>query len=215
MVRNRYAATFRGCIEGRKARVTKNEREEMPIRQRGSSWQVDVRTIDGTRIRASYATEEEAREAETALNPNPTARAEARKIRARALARSNTSRRTSAGSSPKVVAICDPPTSGQAISPEPASHGQASAPGADATATPNSAEHCAQSAPQCAASSPFQRPPLRGHPKEPSPISNTKPPSEQQAHLCNSPCFWPETQHSEGEQSSKSAQPDATSEGDC
>jgi hypothetical protein len=47
----------------------------MPIRQRGKTWQVDVRLADGTRFRRSYPTEAIAKEAEKALTPNPQQRA--------------------------------------------------------------------------------------------------------------------------------------------
>ena len=50
----------------------------MPIRKRGPSWQVDVRLVDGSRIRRTYPTEEIAREAEKALQPNPQQRQMAR-----------------------------------------------------------------------------------------------------------------------------------------
>ena len=50
----------------------------MPIRKRGPSWQVDVRLVDGSRIRRTYPTEAIAREAEKALQPNPQQRQMAR-----------------------------------------------------------------------------------------------------------------------------------------
>jgi len=53
----------------------------MPIRKRGPSWQVDVRLLDGTRVRRTYPTEEIAKEAEKALTPNPQQRQMARFLR--------------------------------------------------------------------------------------------------------------------------------------
>ncbi len=50
----------------------------MPVRKRGSAWQVDVRLLDGSRFRKTYPTEESAREAEKAMTPNPQQRAIAR-----------------------------------------------------------------------------------------------------------------------------------------
>jgi len=60
----------------------------MPVRKRGVSWQLDVRTAEGLRIRRQYATEKEALQAEIALKPNPTKRAEARRQRRKSSARS-------------------------------------------------------------------------------------------------------------------------------
>jgi hypothetical protein len=50
----------------------------MPVRQRGTTWQVDVRLADGTRFRKTFPTEEMAREAEKAMKLNPQQRAIAR-----------------------------------------------------------------------------------------------------------------------------------------
>jgi hypothetical protein len=55
----------------------------MPIRKRGNSWQIDIRLADGSRIRRTAATEEQAREIEQALKPTPQQRAAARKKRSR------------------------------------------------------------------------------------------------------------------------------------
>ena len=60
----------------------------MPIRKRGTKWQVDVRTAEGTRIRRQCETEAEARAAAAALTPNPQQRAEFRKLRRKQSARS-------------------------------------------------------------------------------------------------------------------------------
>jgi hypothetical protein len=76
----------------------------MPIRKRGSAWQVDVRTAEGTRIRRQCETEEEARSVETSLQPNPQQRAAMRKLRRQQSARSS-STPESAKPSSKVVAI--------------------------------------------------------------------------------------------------------------
>jgi hypothetical protein len=43
----------------------------MPIRQRGASWQVDVRLPDGKRYRTTVKTEAEAVELEASLKTNP------------------------------------------------------------------------------------------------------------------------------------------------
>jgi hypothetical protein len=43
----------------------------MPIRQRGPSWQVDVRLPDGKRYRTTVPTEAEAKALETSLTINP------------------------------------------------------------------------------------------------------------------------------------------------
>jgi len=43
----------------------------MPIRQRGTSWQVDVRLHDGKRYRTTVKTETEAMELEASLKTNP------------------------------------------------------------------------------------------------------------------------------------------------
>jgi hypothetical protein len=43
----------------------------MPIRQRGPSWQVDVRLPDGRRYRKTVNTEEEAKALEASLSTNP------------------------------------------------------------------------------------------------------------------------------------------------
>jgi hypothetical protein len=55
----------------------------MAIRPRGKSWQVDIRLIDGSRLRRTFATEAAATEAETAMRPNPQQRAAAKKKRFR------------------------------------------------------------------------------------------------------------------------------------
>jgi hypothetical protein len=47
----------------------------MPIRQRGKTWQVDVRLVDGTRFRKTMPTKEMAEETEKAMTPNPRQRA--------------------------------------------------------------------------------------------------------------------------------------------
>jgi len=60
----------------------------MPIRKRGSTWQVDVRTAEGTRIRRQCETEEEARSVENSLQPNPQQRTAMRKLRRQQSARS-------------------------------------------------------------------------------------------------------------------------------
>ena len=57
---------------------SKSRGSNMPIRKRGSTYQVDVRLADGTRFRKTYPTLTIAEEAEKALTPNPTQRAIAR-----------------------------------------------------------------------------------------------------------------------------------------
>ena len=47
----------------------------MTVRQRGKTWQVDVRLADGTRFRKAFPTKEMAEEAEKAMTPNPLQRA--------------------------------------------------------------------------------------------------------------------------------------------
>lgn len=59
----------------------------MAVRRRGTSWEIDLRLIDGTRIRKSYATEKAAVEAEMAMKPNPSQRALGRQMRKAARAR--------------------------------------------------------------------------------------------------------------------------------
>jgi len=59
----------------------------MPIRRRGTHWQVDIRTAEGTRIRRQYETEAQAIAAEAAMKPNPQQRAEMRKLRRKLSAR--------------------------------------------------------------------------------------------------------------------------------
>ena len=66
---------------GKRTCKPKRKRAQMPIRKRGNSWQIDIRTAEGTRIRKTYATKEEATEAEAALRPNPQQRAAMRKVR--------------------------------------------------------------------------------------------------------------------------------------
>ena len=61
----------------------------MPIRKRGESWQIDVRTAEGTRIRRTYPTQEAAQEAEAAMMPNPQQRTAMRKLRRAQSVRSN------------------------------------------------------------------------------------------------------------------------------
>jgi hypothetical protein len=160
----------------------------MPIRKRGKSWQVDVRNTDGTRVRASYATEEEARAAEAALTPNPHARAEARKLRRRASARSRTSRPTSAAPSTKVALISDPPKSPPPTLPESPHPGESSATEADATGIASCGARYAR--------------------------SGLEPFTETPAQLCNSLFSSQEKQESDAAQSNASAQPTATSAGD-
>ena len=79
----------------------------MPIRKRGESWQIDIRTADGTRLRRSYSTQSEALEAETLLKPNPQQRAAMRELRRRLLARSE-SKSASGKHSSNIVAISIP-----------------------------------------------------------------------------------------------------------
>lgn len=43
----------------------------MPIRQRGGSWQIDVRLPDGKRYRTTVRTQEEAERLEASLKTNP------------------------------------------------------------------------------------------------------------------------------------------------
>ncbi len=68
----------------------------MAVRKRGDSWQVDLRTAEGTRFRRSYPTQEAAAAAEEAIKPNPQQRAALRKQRRKSVARS-----TSTSVSPK------------------------------------------------------------------------------------------------------------------
>src|ERR1035437_6470504 len=91
----------------------------MPIRKRGSTWTVDVRTAEGTRIRRQCETEAEARSVESALLPNPQLRAAMRKLRRQQSARSE-STRASAKPSSKVVDISKSEQSEQATSRESA-----------------------------------------------------------------------------------------------
>lgn len=186
----------------------------MPIRKRGKSWQVDVRNTDGTRVRASYATEEEARAAEAALTPNPNARAEARKLRRRASARSRTSRPTSAAPSTKVALISDPPKSPPPTLPESPHPGESSATEADATGTASSGARYARSGLEPRPYSQFQKPLLHGREKPPCPTPSSKPFTETPAQPCNSLFSSQEKQGSDAAQSNASAQPTATSAGD-
>lgn len=78
----------------------------MTIRQRGGSFQIDVRTAEGTRIRRDFPTRARAEEAEAALKPDPQQRAAMRKLRRTSSARSH-----SIPESPK------PSTGASAISP--------------------------------------------------------------------------------------------------
>ena len=100
----------------------------MPIRQRGGSWQIDVRTVDGTRLRRNYATRAQAELAATALTPNPQARAEARRLRRRASARSKTFAAGSAAPSSSTPVISFPAQSPQPTSPESPPNSKASRP---------------------------------------------------------------------------------------
>ena len=91
----------------------------MPIRKRGESWQIDVRLGDGSRIRRSYATQEQAAEAAKALTPSPQQRATMRKLRrltsGKSSARSNSARssKSKSSSSPGISPLtnCVPITS--------------------------------------------------------------------------------------------------------
>ena len=47
----------------------------MPVRPRGDSWQLDIRLMDGSRLRRTYPTEAAALEAEQQLRPTPQQRA--------------------------------------------------------------------------------------------------------------------------------------------
>lgn len=82
----------------------------MPIRKRGDTWQVDVRTAEGTRIRRSFPTQESAIEAEAAMKPNPQQRAAMRHLRREQSARS-TSTHASGKASRQTVATFPPPAS--------------------------------------------------------------------------------------------------------
>jgi hypothetical protein len=55
----------------------------MAIRPRGTSWQVDVRLVDGSRLRRTYATLEAAQQAELDLRPSPQQRSAAKKKRSK------------------------------------------------------------------------------------------------------------------------------------
>lgn len=106
----------------------------MPIRKRGNTWQVDVRTAEGTRIRRQCETEAEAQSTETALKPNPQQRAAMRKLRRQQSARSE-STPASAKQSTNIVgisklerfeqatsrlsALTTPPTAGPPATDEP------------------------------------------------------------------------------------------------
>ncbi len=104
----------------------------MPVRRRGVSWQLDIRTAEGTRIRRQYATEQEALEAEASIKPNPTQRAEARKQRRRSLARkkatSVTTGSSSATASSGIVAISAPAQSNLITLPESVQRGRNTCP---------------------------------------------------------------------------------------
>src|ERR1035437_4529540 len=60
----------------------------MTIRQRGNSWQLDIRTATGSRLRRDYPTHELALAAETMLKPSPQQRAAMRLLRRQSSARS-------------------------------------------------------------------------------------------------------------------------------
>ena len=94
----------------------------MPVRKRGESWQLDVRTAEGTRIRRQFTTEREALEAEAAIKPNPMQRAEGRKQRRKSSVRlkaiQGTTGKTSLTVSSGHVATCGPVILEQATLPE-------------------------------------------------------------------------------------------------
>jgi hypothetical protein len=60
-----------------------SRKDTMAIRPRGTSWQVDVRLVDGSRLRRTYATLEAAQQAELDLRPSPQQRSAAKKKRSK------------------------------------------------------------------------------------------------------------------------------------
>lgn len=119
----------------------------MPIRKRGDSWQIDVRTIDGVRIRRNFPTKEAAQEAEAALKPNPSMRAAMRRLRRKQSARKRQSSPTSAGPSSRHVDTSSRKTSNLLTLPPSVGSGQTEPRPQDATSTANSGQPCAASEP--------------------------------------------------------------------
>jgi hypothetical protein len=68
----------------------------MTIRQRGESWQIDIRTLDGKRLRRDFRSKAEALEAEAKLKLNPEQRTAMKKLRRKSSARSEFSKSVSA-----------------------------------------------------------------------------------------------------------------------
>ena len=87
---------------------TRDRKEgHMAIRQRGESWQIDIRTADGTRLRRDYRSKAEAQEAEAMLKPSPQQRAAMREVRRKLSARSG-SKSASGKHSTNIVHISNP-----------------------------------------------------------------------------------------------------------
>jgi hypothetical protein len=120
----------------------------MPIRKRGESWQIDIRTADGMRLRRSYPSQTEALEAEALLKPNPQQRAAMRELRRKSSARSKLPAASEARSS-NTVPISIPERLERATSRLSAltSTKSARTPTTEKTSTPNSGGYSGPSGP--------------------------------------------------------------------
>ena len=120
----------------------------MTIRKRGDSWQIDVRTAEGNRIRRDYRSNEEATAAEAALKPTPQQRAANRKLRRKSSARSKPETASSNSSSPRSD-DSDPSKLRLITSPESATFSGPRPTATGPTSNANSGSYSGPSGPGC------------------------------------------------------------------